>query len=214
MALIPFSIPIEPDADTARQWVVDELSKDAYQASGRSWIERLLEWLTGLLNGLGNASGNLGFAGVPGSVVAIGIAVILVALIALIVWGPMRSSRRRKASRAVFEDDVRDSDAMRSAAVDAAARGDWTLAVIERFRGMVRDVERSGWVAVVPGMTAYEFVTQAGSRVPALATELDWAGDLFDRIRYGHDAVNGAQYARMVALDAATASASVVETIA
>jgi hypothetical protein len=213
MTATPFDIPIEPDADTARQWVVDELSKDAYQSSGRSWLERLLEWLAGLFDGLGNASGKLGFAGVPGSVVAIVLAVILVALIALIVWGPMRSSRRRKASRAVFEDDERDSAAMRSDAVDAAARGDWTLAVIERFRGMVRDVEKSGWVAVVPGMTAYEFVTQAGLRVPPLAAELDWAGDLFDRIRYGHDAVGEAHYARIVALDDATASARVVEAV-
>lgn len=213
MTLIPLDIPIEPDADTARQWVIDELSKDAYQSSGRSWIERFLEWLTGLFDGLGNATGKLGFAGVPGSVVAIVIAVILVALIALIVWGPMRSSRRRKASTAVFEDDERDSAAMRSAAVDAAARGDWTIAVIERFRGMVRDVEKSGWVAVVPGMTAYEFVTQAGLRVPPLSTELDWAGDLFDRIRYGHDAVGESHYERMAALDAATASARVVEAV-
>jgi hypothetical protein len=210
MARVPLSIPIEPDADTARQWVVDELSKDAYDATGRSWLQRFLDWVGRLLEGVGEASGNLGFAGVPGAVVAIVLAVLLVALIVLIVWGPMRASRRRKASHAVFEDDERDSKAMRSAADYAAARGDWTLAVIERFRGIVRDVEQSGWVAVFPGMTAYEFVTQAGVRVPSLGVELSWAGDLFDRIRYGHDAGSKAHYERMVALDRNTASASVV----
>ncbi len=214
MTLTSLGIPIEPDADTARQWVVDELSKSAYQSTGPSWIQRLLDWLAGLLEGLGSASGDLGFAGVPGALVAIAIGVFLVALIALIVWGPMRSSRRRKASHAVFEDDARDSDSMRVAAEDAAARGDWTLAVIERFRSIVRDVEQSVWVAVVPGMTAYEFVTQAGMRVPALASEFDWAGDLFDRLRYGHDAGTKTHYERMVALDADTASARVVEATA
>ncbi|WP_291377570.1 DUF4129 domain-containing protein [Demequina sp.] len=208
--MAPRSIPIEPDAETARQWVVDELAKDAYDATGRSWLQRFLDWVASLFDGVGEATGNLGFAGVPGAVVAILLAVLLVALIVFIVWGPMRASRRRKASHAVFEDDVRDSKAMRSAAERAAARGDWTLAVIERFRGIVRDVEQAGWVAVFPGMTAYEFVTQAGERVPALTSELDWAGDLFDRIRYGHDAGSRAHYERMVALDSATASARVV----
>lgn len=213
MTVLPFAIPIDPDADTARQWVVEELSKDAYQSSGRSWIERFFAWLAGLFDGLENASGNLGFAGVPGAVVAIVIGVLLVAIIALIVWGPMRSSRRRRESHTVFEDDVRDSKTMRSAAADAAARGDWTLAVIERFRGMVRDVEDSGWVYVTPGMTAYEFVTEAGRKVPRLASELDWAGDLFDRIRYGHDAVDQTHYDRMVALDHDAAAARVVESV-
>nr|WP_255633393.1 DUF4129 domain-containing protein [Demequina sp. TTPB684] len=100
---------------------------------------------------------------------------------------------------------------MRSAAEDAAAKGDWTLAVIERFRGIVRDVEQSGWVPVFPGMTAYEFVTQAGVRVPTLANELDWAGDLFDRLRYGHDSGSKAHYDRMVELDRETAAARVVK---
>lgn len=213
MTPYPFDIPIDPDADTARKWVLDELSKDAYQATGRSWIERFFTWLRGLFDGLDQASGNLGFAGVPGAVIAIVIAVLLVALIALIVWGPLRSSRRRRASHVVFEDDARDSRTMRSAAASAAARGDWTLAVIERFRAMVRDVEDSGWVAVTPGMTAYEFVTEAGRKVPPLAGELDWAGDLFDRIRYGHDAVDQAHYDRMVALDHDAASARVVESV-
>jgi hypothetical protein len=204
------SIPIEPDADTARQWVVDELSKDAYDATGRSWLQRLLDWVQSLFERIDKASGGLEFAGVPGAVVAIVLAAVLVAIIILIVWGPMRASRRRKASHVVFEDDVRDSKAMRSAAEDAAARGDWTLAVIERFRGIVRDVEQSGWVPVFPGMTAHEFVTHAGMRVPSLAGELDWAGDIFDRIRYGHDAGSSAHYERMVALDGETASARVV----
>jgi hypothetical protein len=211
MTLTPFDIPIEPDADTARQWLVDELSKDDYQTSGRSYIDDFFDWLQRLIDGLFNSTGSLGFAGVPGAVVAIVLSVLLVGVIVLIVWGPLRSSRRRKASHTVFEDDERDSDAMRTAADKAAARQDWTLAVIERFRGMVRDVETAGWVGVVPGMTAYEFVTQAGSRVPGLAEELDWAGDLFDRIRYGHDAVDRSHYDRMVALDEATASARVVE---
>lgn len=211
MTVTPFDIPIEPDADTARQWLVDELSRDAYQTSGRTYIDEILDWFRRLFDGLFNSTGNLGFAGVPGSVVAIVLSLLLAGVIALIVWGPLRSSRRRKASHTVFEDDERDSAAMRDAAAEAAARGDWTLAVIERFRGMVRDVESAGWVGVVPGMTAYEFVTQAGMRVPPLATEFDWAGDLFDRIRYGHDAVDRAHYDRMVALDDATTSARIVE---
>lgn len=213
MTRYPFDIPIDPDADTARQWVVDELAKDAYQSSGRSWIERFFAWIASLFDGLENASGNLGFAGVPGAVIAIGLGVLLVALIALIVWGPMRSSRRRRDSHVVFEDDVRDTKTMRSAAAAAAAQGNWTLAVIERFRAMVRDVEDSGWVAVTPGMTAYEFVTEAGRRVPRLASELDWAGDLFDRIRYGHDAVDQRHYDRMVALDHDASAARAVESV-
>ncbi len=53
-------------------------------------------------------------------------AAILVVVIGVIVWGPLRSSRRRQPSHTVFEDDDRDSATMRSAAESAAARGDWT----------------------------------------------------------------------------------------
>ena len=71
-------------------------------------------------------------------------------------------------------------------------------------------MEQSNWVAVFPGMTAHEFVTQASVRVPTLAGELDWAGDLFDRLRYGHDTGNASHYDRMVALDSHIVTADVV----
>lgn len=207
---LPAEIPIEPDADTARQWVVDELARDAYRNGGRSWLEELMEWIRERLSGLRLPSGDGGIGGVPGAVIGIVLGVLALAAIIYFIVGPIRRSRRRKASHAVFDDDDRSASAIRDAAQAAADAGDWTTAVLERFRALVRRVEEDGWVPVVPGMTAYEFVTDAGALAPALAADLLWAGDTFDGIRYGHEVATPASYERMASVDSRVGTARVV----
>lgn len=203
MRALPFEIPIDPDADTARRWLEDELSKNVYREDGQSWLQSILEWVSRLFERVGDATGGLAVAGIPGSVVAAVLFVVLLAGLLYLVLGPIRRSRRTKTSATVFEDDDRSADAMSRAADDAAERGDWDTAVLERFRSIVRRAEGAGWVAVIPGMTAYEFVEEAGHAVAALATELLWAGDIFDRVRYGHSSGTAQAYERLLGLEQA-----------
>lgn len=180
------SIPIEPDADEARRWLENELSKPEYREQGQSLLDRLRDWINDLLNRISFSSSGDGAFLNPGAIVAI---VIGLAVVGLLVWlfrGQKMRAKARAASASVFEDDVRTSVDMDAAARRAAEAGDWTLAVLERFRAMVRRLEERGVVDVVPGMTAWEFTVAAGAMLPAHAHGLTQAGDVFDAVRYGH----------------------------
>ena len=113
------AVPVDPDADQARRWIVAELSKPEYQAAQPTLFDRVSaafwDWLTSLdLSGAGVGRGPLLVAG----------AVLLVAAIiaAYLIFGAPRLNRRSRVSGALFGvDDDRDAAAMRSAAESAAA---------------------------------------------------------------------------------------------
>ena len=85
----------------------------------------------------------------------------------------------------LFAGDDRDSTALTRAADDAADRGDWTTAVVERFRAIIRSLDERGALEDYPGMTAHEAATVAASVVVGHADDLHRAGVLFDAVRYG-----------------------------
>lgn len=206
MRPIAYEVPIDPDADTARRWLEEELEKDVYRADGTSIIQKVLDWFNDLLSGFGDATGGASVGGVPGAVVTAVLFALLLGGLLYLVLGPLRRSRRTATSAAVFEDDDRTVEAMRLAAEAAAARGDWDLAVLERFRSIVRRAENDAVVAVVPGMTAFEFVGAAARRIEEAADDLLWAGDLFDGVRYGHASGSPQAYERLGRLETAVRS--------
>jgi len=182
-------VPVEPDAATARRWAQDELADPVYHQS-RSLLERLLDWVLDLLNGI------------PAPVVSPGVSLALVigvavAVAAVVLWflGPVRRSRAAGAgqARAVLgRDDARTADQLRAAADAAAAAGDWSLAVVERFRAVVRGLEERTVLDARLGRTAHEATVAASVRLPSLGDELGAGGRLFDDVAYGDVAATSA----------------------
>lgn len=203
-------IPVDPDQDTAQQWAKDELAKKVYQDGGSSWLRDLWNKIIDLLTYRPSSGTGSGLANFPvGLVVTIALMVILVGgIVAVIVYGS-RGRRKAAASSSVFDDDARDIASLRDAAASAAERGEWTLAYVERFRAIVRRAEDRGWIAIVPGMTAYEFAQEAATKITGFAVELEWAGELFDEIRYGHTRGTAGSYQRLTALERALSSSKV-----
>jgi hypothetical protein len=192
------AVPVEPDAPTARRWAEEELADPAYHQS-RSLLDRLISWVLDLLNGMP--------APVVSPVVSLALVVgTAVVVAALVLWlvGPVRRSRAVAAgqARAVLgRDDVRTADQLRSAADAAAAAGDWSLAVVERFRAVVRGLEERTVLDARAGRTAHEATVAATVRLPALGDELSDGGRLFDDVAYGHVAATSADDQRLRELD-------------
>lgn len=206
---LPFAIPIEPDAETARRWLEEELSKPQYQERPAGWFQRLQAWINDVIErlfSLGEGAGGFGVSG--GLVVGLLIAGAAIAILVLIL-GPLRSSRTRRKSASVFDDDDREAVDIRAAAVAAADRQDWTQAVVERFRALVRSVEERGLISVVPGMTAAEFAQAVGLRLEAHYEDLYRCSDIFDGVRYGHNTATRELYEFVSRVDDAVAQARI-----
>lgn len=182
------SVPVDPDASTARRWARDELADPVYH-HGRSLLERLLDWVDHVLDGIGSAH-----APTPVAIVSVLGGVALVVVVAFLVAGPVRRNRRAPGrGRPLLDaDDRRTAAQLRSAADAAAARGDWSTAVVERFRATVRELEERVILDEQPGRTAHEAVAAACARLPGAAGSLTRAGDVFDEVAYGHRAAGPA----------------------
>jgi hypothetical protein len=194
-------VPVEPDRDTARDWLVEELSRPEY-AADESLLMRLLGWISDLFDGLGDVS----VSSTPFVVVLV---VVVLAVVGLALWlaGPVRLRHRTGAtSVVVHDDDPRTAAEMRAAADTAAAAGDWTLAVVERFRAVVRSLEERTVLDARPGRTAREAAADGGKRLPGLAEALDDAARTFDGVCYGHLPASPADHAALRSLDAQVAA--------
>ncbi|GAB2465490.1 DUF4129 domain-containing protein [Xylanimonas ulmi] len=190
-------VPVTPDRDTARRWLVEELAHPEY-ATPPSLLERLWRWFTGLFDTLDPIAA-------PPWQVLLGavVVVVLVLLVARWVAGPVRLARtRRVAGPVVLDDDTRTAAQLRAAADAAAARGDWAAAVADGFRAVVRGLEERAALDERPGRTAQEAAAAAGARLPAHAAALRTAATLFDDVVYGAHGASAADAASMRELDA------------
>lgn len=175
-------VPVEPDAEEARRWAEDELSRSVYDQEP-TLLERVWQWFVDLLDSI--------FATdipAPPNVVPVIVVLGAAAVLAVVIYlaGPLRSRRRaRQASHAVFDDPHATSTDLTEAADAAAARGDWSLAVLMRFRAIIRSLDERAIVEDRPGITAHEASTAAAAALPGCAAGLHWAGRLFDDVRYG-----------------------------
>lgn len=173
---------MEPDAEEARRWAEDELSRSVYDQEP-TLLERVWQWFVDLLDSI--------FATdipAPPNLVPVIVVLGAAALLAVVIYlaGPLRSRRRAgQASHAVFDDPHATSTDLTEAADAAAARGDWSLAVLMRFRAIIRSLDERAIVEDRPGITAHEASTAAAAALPGCAAGLHWAGRLFDDVRYG-----------------------------
>ena len=180
--LLRLEVPVVPDASTARRWATEELANPVYHR-GKSLLARLLDWFLSLFDG-----GSVPVLGLPPAVVAGIVVVLVLGLAGVAFWfaGPVRLARRAAASSAVvLGDDTRTAAQLRAAADASAARGDWSAAVLDRFRAIVRSLEERALLDEWPGRTAHEAAEAAAARLPTHTADLRRAGRMFDEVCYG-----------------------------
>ncbi|MEP7766052.1 DUF4129 domain-containing protein [Sanguibacter sp. 25GB23B1] len=195
--MVGAALPVDPDADTARQWLTDELTNPVYH-DGPSLLERFLEWLLSLLDGVS-------VVGLPGvwSAVVVVAAVLAAAAVALAVAGPVRASRRARSGPAVLADDVRTAEQLAAGAAASAARGDFTTATLDAFRALVRRSEERVLLEPRPGRTAHEAAVELTPRFPDHTVPLRDAAAVFDSLFYGKTTADARSYASVADLESA-----------
>jgi hypothetical protein len=197
-----------PGRDEAREAAREELSRRAYQEARPPLLERFVLWLLDRIGQLfDRASG-----AVPGGGWGLVALVLLVTLLAAVVLTRLRPSRRARGAAVFVPGQVRSAAEHRAAADAAAAQGDFALAVTERFRAVVRELETRGVVEPRPGWTADEVARYGGAAVPVVAEPLARAATLFDEVRYGGRPATATTYGSVVALDAQVTQARLVVT--
>ena len=174
-------VPVLPDADQAREWAEQELSRPAYQAAEPTLLDRFWQWVGNffaeLLNGIAGFDPTIGVV-----LLAVGAAAVLAAAVFLV--RPRLNARRR---RDVFDSaETRVAVDHRRLAGEAAARGEWDTAVAERLRAVIRSAEERVLLEPRPGRTAAEAGSSLAATFPAAADEIIWLARRFDEIRYGH----------------------------
>jgi hypothetical protein len=180
--MTPFTVPVEPDAPEARDWVLDELSKPVYEQAKPNWFDlatqAVWDWISSLFEG--------GFGGPPVlTLVLLGLLVVGGLVLAFVIFGAPRLNRRGAAHGGVFgESDERDAADLRRAAQAAAAAGDWTLAIEEMFRAVARGLAERAILTTSPGTTAHELAERAIPAFPPFAEDLREAARAFDQVRY------------------------------
>lgn len=194
-----FDIPVDIGGPEARELARRELADPVYAEAQPPWWQRATEWLW---DRIGSALGEV--AGAASGVVWILVLVAVLALVGLVVARRVGWIDRRRGSRgAVFTDLVRSAADHRSAADDAAARGDWTTATLESFRALVRALEERGALDPRPGRTADEAAAAGSISFPAHRDGLLDAARTFDLVAYGGRAGRLEGYRRVRDLDAA-----------
>ncbi len=197
--LFPLDVPVDPDADEARELLINELAKPQYQAAKPTLFDQLAQafwdWLNSLTIG--------GVEGPPA--LGLGIILVLVAaaiVVAILVFGLPRLNRRSAVAGSLFgDDDTRDAASLRRDAEAAAAAGDWATAIAEMFRAVARGLAERTVLTTTPGTTASGFATRAGVAFPSLTEEFLASARSFDEVRYLGRAGTREQYEAVAALE-------------
>lgn len=201
-------IPVDPDAETAREWAREELAKREYQSgTGTNWLERFFTWVQNLFEGFGN-----GLGGAWGGWGAVGVALIVAAVVALVVWlvvGPLRRSRASGDADEELGDPTLSAADILATARKAADAGDWSTAVVEAYRALIRSLAEREVIDARPGMTAFEAAVVASAAMPQIAEAVTTDADVFDAVRYGHLVATRAHYEHVLATKAAAGKARV-----
>lgn len=193
--------PIEIGRDEARRRAEDELAKAKYQGLP-DWLVELWQRLQDLLQGLLRPpvqppSGAGGF-----NWVFLVIVIIVVAGLALIaVRVGLPRWRPRTVDAEVETDQEVEPQQYRTDAQRAADAGDWSTAIRERFRALVRELEHRTIIDPRPGRTALEAAGTAARLLPAVEPALHTAARLFNDVMYGELTADADGYARMSEAD-------------
>jgi hypothetical protein len=193
--------PVTLPRDPAREEAERELSKGMYHQDDPGLLERALKWVSEAVSDLFDRAASLSPQGHTGLWMVLGAALVL--LIVLVVRLGLPGRRPKAvAQEALFADGPRSAAQHRTAAEEAAARGDWTRAVQEHTRALVRSLEERALLDVRPGRTADEAAAEAGRVLPSHADRLRAAARDFDDVTYGGRTASEETYRRTALLDA------------
>ncbi|WP_207343831.1 DUF4129 domain-containing protein [Arthrobacter sp. E3] len=212
MALTPFwppthlaEVPLVPGADEARQWAKDELAQQVYQDAKPGFAEQILALLQKVWDELINSVGAVD--GTAGLVIAIGVVLLAVAVIIFFVRPQL--NRRKSATAAVFENDLVMTAAQHRKLAQAAAHaGDFSTALSEQFRAVVRAAEERDVIVPALGRTAVEITADLEQAFPAHKLALRHGAELFSAVRYGQVPPTSAMFAELVDTDQAVSETS------
>lgn len=205
-ALLPLEPPIDIDREPAADEARRELSKPIYHDGGESLFERamgrVLEWIGDLFADVAGRApgGNAGLA------ILIG---VIVLVIVVVIWraGLLRRTAAERA--AVFGDGpVRSAAEYRAEAEAAAGRGDFAIAIRQRFRACVAELTERTVLDDRAGRTAYEVAADAAAAVPALGEPMQAAARVFAEVAYGDRPGTPQRYDVVVTADQAARTTS------
>ncbi|WP_158885456.1 DUF4129 domain-containing protein [Amycolatopsis anabasis] len=194
----PADVPVGIDRDDARAAAAAELAKPEYRAAEPSPLDQALNWIVRKFLEFLDATSGV----VPGG--PLGLLVLLVLLVVLVVVIRLRVGRTARGARerhVVFAETSRSASDYRRAAGEAAAAGEFAVAVREQFRAVVRGLEERGVLDERSGRTADEAAAEGGRRLPGCRDELAAGAALFDRVHYGGHPATEETYRRLVALE-------------
>ncbi|WP_425860616.1 DUF4129 domain-containing protein [Arthrobacter sp. TWP1-1] len=201
--LLPIDIPVVPGADEARQWAQEELARKAYQDAKPGLAEQIGALIKSAFNELFN-----NVSGPNGSVaLAIGVGVVLLAIVAIIFIIRPRLNRKIASTEEVFAGArLLSAEQHRALARTAASAGDFHTAVTEQFRAMIRSAEERDVSLPAVGRTAVEIAVQLERAFPAHGEALHHSAEVFNAVRYGKVTPTAAMYNELTATDQAVSA--------
>jgi hypothetical protein len=183
----PDSPPLNPSALSARTQLLHELAKAQYLTAKPTFIQSFLQglenWFESLFSGVHlNAPAGSGSSLIG---IVIVVAVLAAVVVGFLIFGLPRLNRRSGISGSLFgADDDRGSDALRQAAEQAAASGEFATAIEEGFRAIARGLAERVVFTTFPGTTAHTFAAETTQVFPNYGAELSRAANAFDAVRY------------------------------
>lgn len=187
---------VDIDRDAAHDAAQRELAKPIYPKA--SLTERFSQWLEDLLYRIAQDGSS-----VPGGWFTITVLLILltVAIVVAvrIAWRTMRTNRGGEP--ALFGSHELTAAQHRATAEQYAADGNWSAAIRHRLRAIARQLEENGVLNPVPGRTATELARDAGTALPALSKELNYAANAFNDVTYGERPGTEPAYRMIAQLD-------------
>lgn len=208
---LPTDVPVDPDSDQARQWAIDELSKEPYQSAKPGILDSIwdaiVKFFNSLLEGLQNATG------IDGGVLGIVLVIVVIGLIVgLVLLLRPRLLHREQPDAEVFESALTLSAAQhRTLATKAADVRDFALAITETFRAIVRASEERGVIDPQAGRTADEVAGKLSAAFGSARQALLSSAILFNRVRYsvqssGRSSASESEFRAIRELDESLAS--------
>ena len=177
-----------------------ELSKLMYHPP-TPFLERLARAIDRFLNAAGNA--------MPGgwwTLLALAALLVIAAAAVLGRIGPVRRPGRVAAGSLITGEPLTARD-YREKAQRLAGAGHYSAAIIECMRAIAAELDEDGIIPHLAGRTADELAAEAGRALPATASELAAASQLFDDVRYGDRVGTPAGYQLLYNLDASIRAA-------
>lgn len=197
----PFEIPIDIDGETARNLAQTELSKGKYHPVP-SWVSDVYRWLedslSDLIRRLENGEGNGASQGVTLLIV-----LLLIGALVLLIWRvgiPRLSSRHRSDAKVSLDERLSPSD-YRQRASEAANAGDFSAALLELFRAMVRDLEVHTIIRPRASRTALETARIISTVMPEASADVLQVAGWFNDVAYGRQPATPDQYGLAQKLD-------------